>query len=401
MAELSAVVFVPDDTAKTGLSRPMMLQKIMGTPLLGWLAGALRADGVGRFFLVCHERFKREARGCFPSDVEFFCPSADQTSDELHVFLSTADEKEDEIVVVTGPAVMLSGAAEAPQHGISPVKSCVSAVNRQALMEALDDKFIFTDFLRDHGTAYTDRDGVYSVCSMQELADWQPILSRMVLLELAKQGVEIWDYGNTYVDPGVAVGAGTAILPGTVLRGQTLIGKDCVIGPNSYLDNARIDDGCTVKSSYVENTVVGYDCHIGPFANVRPGSTIGAGTRIGSFAEIKNSVLGDGVKMPHFGYVGDSDVGKGVQFGAGAVTANFDRVQKSRTAVEDDAFIGSNVSLIAPVRIGQGSYTAAGSTVTEDVPPQALAIDRVRQVNKKDWAQKHKQKEPNPENPAR
>lgn len=392
MPELSAVIFVPDDTVKTGLSRPMMLQKIMGTPLLGWLASALRANGVGRFFMVCHERFKREARACFPSEAEFFCPSADKTSDELHVFLSTADEKEDEITVVTGPAIMLGSHMDLPRQSFSPVKSCVSSVARQALMEALDDKFIFTDFLRENGTALTDRDGVFSVTSTQELADWQPILSRTVLLELARQGVEIWDYGNTYIDPGVAIGAGTAILPGTVLRGQTLIGKNCIVGPNSYLENARVDDGTKIRSSYVQNAVIGYDCEIGPFANIRPGTTVGAGAKIGSFAEVKNSVLGDGVKMPHFGYVGDSDVGNGAFLGGGLVTANFDRAQKNRTVIEDDAFVGCNVSLIAPVHVGQGSYTAAGSTITEDVPANSLAIDRMRQSVKKDWSSKHKQK---------
>ena len=219
MPGLSAVVFVPDDTAKTGYLRPMMLQSIMGSPLLGWLADALLAGGVGRFFLVCHERFRREVRACFPEDVDFWCPSAETTSDQLHVFLSTADESEEDIIVVTGPAVILPFAADEEQFEDAPLVSPVTSVSRRTLMEALDDKFIFTDFLKDHGVPYTDRDGVYAVTSMQEMTEWQPVLSRSVLYKLSRQGVEIWDYASTYVDPTAAVGPGTALLPGTILRG--------------------------------------------------------------------------------------------------------------------------------------------------------------------------------------
>ena len=320
----------------------MMLQNIMGTPLLSWLASSLIAGGVGRFFLVCHERFKREARACFPDDVAFSCPSVEATSDQLHVFLSTADESEEDIIVVTGPAVILPFAAEEEQFDSAPIVSPVTSVSKQALMAALDEKFIFTAFLKDHGVPYTDRDGVYGVADLQEMTSWQPVLSRAKLYELSKQGVEIWDYNTTYVDPAASVGPGTALLPGTILRGQTSIGKNCTIGPNSYLENARI---------------------------------------------------GDGTKISHLTYVGDSDVGKNINFGCGTVTVNYDRSKKYRTVIEDNAFIGCNTNLIAPVRVGEGAYIAAGSTITDDIPAMALSIARARQQNKKDWANKHKLKE--------
>ena len=393
MAGLSAVVFVPDDTAKTGYAKPMMLQKIMGTPLLAWLAASLVDGGTERFFLVCHERFKREVRGCFPEDVTFVCPSADTTSDQLHVFLSTADEAEEDIIVVTGPAVLLPFSSDDEQFDAAPVPSNVTSVSRRLLMDALDDKFIFTSFLKDCGVPYTDRDGVYSVNSMQELADWQPVLNRAGLYRLAKQGVEIWDYNNTYVDPSVSVGAGTALLPGTILRGQTSVGKNCTIGPNAYLENARIGDGSTVNASQVFSSSVGYDAHVGPFAYVRPGSTIGNSVRVGDFVEVKNSSVGDGTQIAHLSYVGDSDVGKDVNFGCGSVTANYDRVKKYRTTIESGAFIGCNTNLVAPVTVGEGAYIAAGSTVTDDVPAMALAVARSRQAVKRDWASRHKVKE--------
>ena len=346
----------------------MMLQNIMGTPLLSWLASSLIAGGVGRFFLVCHERFKREARACFPDDVEFSCPSVEATSDQLHVFLSTADESEEDIIVVTGPAVILPFAAEEEQFDSAPIVSPVTSVSKQALMAALDEKFIFTAFLKDHGVPYTDRDGVYGVADLQEMTSWQPVLSRAKLYELSKQGVEIWDYNTTYVDPAASVGPGTALLPGTILRGQTSIGKNCTIGPNSYLENARIGDGTKVNASQIYNSSVGYDTHVGPFAYVRPGSTVGNAVRVGDFVEIKNSAIGDGTKISHLTYVGDSDVGKNINFGCGTVTVNYDRSKKYRTVIEDNAFIGCNTNLIAPVRVGEGAYIAAGSTITDDIP---------------------------------
>ena len=322
----------------------MMLQAIMGTPLLSWLTRSLAAGGVGRFFLVCHERFLSEAKHCFPDGCELSCAKLEETADQLHVFLSTADEQEEDVIVVTGPAVIDPFAVDEEAFSGAPVESGVSSVSRQALMDALDDTFIFTDFMKEHGIPYTDRDGVYAVSSMQQLAEWKPVLSRGVLYDLAAAGVSIWDYDNTYVEPTVFVGAGAELLPGTVLRGTT-----------------SIADGSHV--------------------------------RCGDFVEVKNSTIGDGTKISHLTYIGDSDVGKNINFGCGTVTVNYDRVKKSRTVIDDDAFIGCNANLIAPVHIGQGAYIAAGSTVTDDVPPAALAIARARQQNKRDWANRHKLKE--------
>lgn len=392
MSGLSAVVFVPDDTAKTGYARPMMLQAVMGMPLLSWLTRSLAAGGVGRFFLVCHERFLTEAKGCFPNGCELRCARLEETADQLHVFLSTADEQEEDVVVVTGPAVIDPFASEDDVPVGAPSESGVTAVNRQTLMDALDETFIFTDFLKAHGVPYTDRDGVYAVGNMQQLAQWQPVLSRSILYALAANGVSIWDYDSTYVEPDVVVGAGTELLPGTILRGATSIADGCTIGPNSYLENVKVGEGTKINASQVYDAVIGKDTTVGPFAYVRPGSRIGDHVRCGDFVEVKNSTIGDGTKISHLTYVGDSDVGRNINFGCGTVTVNYDRVHKSRTVIDDNAFIGCNTNLIAPVHVGEGAYIAAGSTVTDDVPPSALAIARARQQNKRDWAKRHKVK---------
>lgn len=371
----------------------MMLQAIMGTPLLSWLARSLSAGGVGRFFLVCHERFLSEAKACFPEDAELLCARLEETADQLHVFLSTADEQEEDVIVVTGPAIIDPFETHEEDFSGAPVVSNVTSVSRQALMDALDETFIFTDFLKDHGVPYTDRDGVYSVGSMQQLAEWQPILSRGILYNLAAAGVSIWDYDNTYIEPTVFVGAGTTILPGTILRGTTSIADGCTIGPNSYLENVKVGEGTKVNASQVYDSEIGSDTTVGPFAYVRPGSRIGNHVRCGDFVEVKNSTIGDGTKISHLTYVGDSDVGKNINFGCGTVTVNYDRARKFRTVIDDNAFIGCNTNLIAPVHVGEGAYIAAGSTITDDVQANALAIARTRQQNKRDWALKHKLKE--------
>mgnify|MGYP001734437925 CR=1 FL=1 len=386
MPGLSAVVFIPDDTAKTGYSRPMMLQNIMGTPLLSWLASSLIAGGVGRFFMVCHERFRRDVRACIPDDVGFFCPAQEAVSDQLHVFLSTADESEEDVIVVTGPAIILPYANDEEEFDSAPIVSPVTSVNRVTLMQALDEKFIFTEFLKDHGVPYTDRDGVYGVASLSELPEWQPVLNQCNLYRLAQQGVEIWDYNNTYVEPGVAVGAGSALLPGTILRGRTHIGAGCEIGPNAMLTDCTVGEETTINASQLNDSTVGSHTTVGPFAYVRPHCSIGYHCRVGDFVEMKNSSIGDGTKISHLTYVGDSDVGERVNFGCGTVTTNYDGHKKFRCTIGDDVFIGCNTNLIAPVTLGDACYTAAGSTVTDDVPAGALAIARTRQTNKEGWA---------------
>ncbi len=389
MAGSSVVIFVPDDTSKTGFTRPLMLSRVMGSPLLSWLVSALAARGAGRFFLVCHEQWSGEARACFPASVDLMVAGSVDAADLLHVFLSTAEDSDQETIVVTGPAVFVSRASQAD---VIPAPSCVYHVAREALMDALDEKFSFLEFLRQRGKAFADRDGVYSIRSGEELAAWQPVLNLQHLHDLVRGGVEIWDYQNCYVDPTVQVGRGSVLMPGTILRGNTVVGEDCVIGPNSLLENVTCGDRTTVNASQLYDAKVGSDVHMGPFAYVRPGSVIGDGVKVGDFVEIKNSTIGAGTKVAHLTYVGDSDVGRNVNFGCGTVTVNYDRVRKSRTVIEDDAFIGCNTNLVAPVTIGRGAYTGAGSTITDNVPAMALAVARARQTNKRDWAARHKVK---------
>lgn len=201
-----------------------------------------------------------------------------------------------------------------------------------------------------------------------------------------QQGVVFFTSHGIIIDPQVKIGKGTQILPGTILRGNTVIGENCVIGPNSMLTDCVLEDNVVFNSSQGTSSTVAQGAKIGPFTQLRPDSHIGKNVKIGDFVEVKNSTIGEGTSIAHLTYIGDSDVGRHVNFGCGVVTVNYDGENKCRTTIGDYAFIGCNTNLIAPVKVGDGAYTAAGSTITKDVESGDLAIARARQENKADWA---------------
>lgn len=198
-------------------------------------------------------------------------------------------------------------------------------------------------------------------------------------------GVEIPCFDGVMIDESVTIGTGTQILPGTILRGDTSVGENCVIGPNSLIENSTVGSGAKLNSTQAYQSVIKSGVNIGPFVHIRPNSVVGENVHLGNFVEVKNSNIDTGTKVSHLTYVGDSDVGKRVNFGCGTVTVNYTGKAKFRTTIKDDAFIGCNTNLVAPVTVGEGAYTAAGSTITEDVPDVSLGIARARQVNKEGW----------------
>ena len=203
-------------------------------------------------------------------------------------------------------------------------------------------------------------------------------------------GVDIPCTDGVMIGRDVQIGKGTRILPNTIILGDTKIGENCVIGPNSWvadsvIGNGVVLDNCKITDSTIED---GVDC--GPFVKVRAGSVLKKDVHIGNFVEVKNSIVGEGTKSAHLTYIGDSDVGAGVNFGCGTVTCNYDGKVKSRCTIGDGAFIGCNTNLIAPVEVGEKAYIAAGSTITDDIPSDALSIARAKQVNKEGWVKEKK-----------
>ena len=385
MPERSAVLFLLDDTRRTGSDTPLMLHRVLGVPLLAWLTHALKRAGVGRFFLVCAPELLSEARHCFPAGVQLSTASDESPADRLHVFLSTVEGEERDLLVVTGPVLYAPLCRDA---GAGRANACM--VDRLAFMAALDETAPIGHFLRRAGEPTTGGDGFFNLSAPEELPGLGRMLIRDLLLGLMRSGVEIWDPEHTYVTPGVELGEGCVLLPGTLLQGRTQIGRGCILGPNTRIIDSSLGDGCTVEQSRVEGARLAGSLRVGPFANLRPGTVMETGTKAGAFVELKNTNLGVAAQVPHLSYLGDAAVGAGVNVGCGTVTANFDRVEKHFTVVEDGAFLGCNSTLVAPVNVGSGAYVAAGSVITEDVPPQALAISRAREQIKKEWALKNK-----------
>ncbi|WP_155010749.1 bifunctional UDP-N-acetylglucosamine diphosphorylase/glucosamine-1-phosphate N-acetyltransferase GlmU [Priestia megaterium] len=201
-------------------------------------------------------------------------------------------------------------------------------------------------------------------------------------------GVTIEDPSNTYISADAVIGRDTVIYPGTVIQGTVVIGENCEVGPNSEIKDCKIGNNTSIRHSVAHDSEIGHEVTIGPFAHIRPQSLIGDEVRVGNFVEIKKASFGKGSKASHLSYIGDAEVGKGVNLGCGSITVNYDGKNKFLTKIEDGAFVGCNSNLIAPVTIGEGAYVAAGSTVTDNVPGKALSIARAKQVNKENYAEK-------------
>ncbi len=231
---------------------------------------------------------------------------------------------------------------------------------------------------------------LFTVREPRDLATALRVLRRRKNKALMHSGVILLDPRQTYIDPDVRIGPGTVVHPGNTITGKTVIGSHCTILPNNRIQASTIGDSTTVESSVLIECGVGDKSTVGPFAYLRPGAKIGDGCRIGDFVEIKNSTIGDGTKVSHLTYVGDSDLGRRINLGCGVVFVNYDGKKKHRTTVADDAFIGCNVNLVSPIQVGEGAYIAAGTTVTEDVPVGALAVGRARQTIKEGWVAQRK-----------
>jgi bifunctional UDP-N-acetylglucosamine pyrophosphorylase/glucosamine-1-phosphate N-acetyltransferase len=224
-----------------------------------------------------------------------------------------------------------------------------------------------------------DVGGAMGINSRADLARCVRILRDRINATHLANGVTLVDPETTYIDVDVRIGADTTILPNTHLEGATRIGAACEIGPSTRIVDSRVDDGASVTFAVVKGARIGAAATVGPYVSIRPGTVLAEGAKAGTFVEIKNSKVGRGSKVPHLSYVGDADIGAGANIGAANVFANYDGYDKHRTFVGDEVRTGSDTILVAPVRLGKGSVTGAGSVITKDVPPGALAVERSEQ----------------------
>lgn len=274
----------------------------------------------------------------------------------------------------TATLVAAGGALAVLAGNVDPAKALSQAISRFG-----DCPFGGRD---DASWSPADPDDLRRLATPADVSALERLARRRKLASLAALGVIIVDDERTYVDERVRVGAGTRILPGTHLVGTTEVGQACTLGPDSWIEDSAVEDGAVVRYSVLESARVRERSTVGPFAHLRSRADVGPEARVGNFVEVKAARLGRGVKAGHLSYLGDAEVGEGTNVGAGTITCNYDGAAKHRTVIEDGVFIGSNVSLVAPVTIGRGAFVAAGSTITENVPPQMLALGRARQVLK-------------------
>jgi bifunctional UDP-N-acetylglucosamine pyrophosphorylase/glucosamine-1-phosphate N-acetyltransferase len=299
--------------------------------------------------------------------------------------------------------------ASADERGIAEVNSGIYAFDLEPLFAALSEigaanaqgEYYLPDLVRiyrDRGlpvetVTVDDSREILGVNSRRELADVTAILRDRKNQTLMAAGVTIVDPATTWIDPDVDVGSDTVLRPAVYLEGRTRIGSRCEVHSGTRIvdsvvgDDVVIGNYCVIVRSQVER-----GARIGPFAHLRPDSHVGEEAHIGNFVELKKTTMGPGSKANHLAYLGDATIGAKVNVGAGTITCNYDGVAKHPTVIEEGAFIGSDSQLIAPVRVGKGAYVAAGSSITEDVPADALAIARGKQVNKPGWASRRKKK---------
>ncbi|HQQ88708.1 MAG TPA: bifunctional UDP-N-acetylglucosamine diphosphorylase/glucosamine-1-phosphate N-acetyltransferase GlmU [Oscillospiraceae bacterium] len=418
MSEACALIYTAGET-RIRDDRPDALCDVLFQPMIDWVSAALDEAGItDRCYVFAKNA---EAFSAYTGDAPVF-------SGEEGSYLPYAAK---DWVAQHGDRDVLIIRAENPFLGAETVSASwayhinngqkltiLASGGREAMIRELNSSayWVKADFLFelfDHGdpkeekflaaalTVLSDREETAAtfVAARKELymtaSDPVGLLTlnaaarTIVLTKLCKAGVEFLCTDGILIAPSVQIGKNTTILPGTILKGNTVIGENCEIGPNSYIENCAVGDGCKIFATKMADAIFKNGAKIGPFSQIRPGTVIGEDVKIGDYVEIKNSEVGARTSVAHLTYIGDADVGEGVNFGCGVCIVNFDGQKKYRTVIGDNAFIGCNTNLIAPVKVGSFAYTAAGTTVTEDVPDEALCIGRPRQENKEEWVRLH------------
>lgn len=287
---------------------------------------------------------------------------------------------------------------------ICEVNSGAYWFNSNALLRALprltdenaSGEFYLTDCVEIIGGAQAYRsanpDIVLGANTRQSLMELNEKARLHVIDKLLDEGVSFISTDGIVIGADVKIGCDTTVLPNTMILGKTVIGKNCTIGANSHIEDCTVGDNVILNNVQAYSSTVEDNVRVGPFAQLRPGTVIRRGVKIGDFVEVKNSDIGENTAISHLTYIGDSDVGRGVNFGCGCVTANYDGVNKFRTEIGAHAFIGCNTNLIAPVKIGENATTAAGSTITSEVPPNSLALERSQTKIIENWEKNFKRK---------
>lgn len=402
-------------------NKPNALREVVFRPMISWVNSALDEAGITDRCYVINEG--EDAIKEYTGESTVIVRKAESG----HPVFSAAEwiEKYESVLVVGAEAVFTNPevlASSYKRHAEQNEKlTIIASGGREALMKELSVSafWIRTEFLKEvmADPDENDKNGkMFLVGAMKMLSDAGLVAGThvagrkeinmraedaagilnlnaaartIIFKKLCAEGVEFMCLDGIIIEPTVKIGAGTKILPGTVIKGKTEIGENCVIGPNSYIEDSRIGSETEVNNTQIRSSVLEDNVKIGPWSQVRPGCVIRSGCKIGDFVEIKNSDVGARTAVAHLTYIGDADVGEAVNFGCGCCIANYDGQHKHRTKIGDHAFLGCNTNLVAPVELEDFAYTAAGTTVTKDVPEYALAVGRAKQINVEGWVKKH------------
>ncbi len=446
LSERCAVILAAGDGTRMRSKAPKVLCRVLFRPMLGWVLDNCTGAGIGQTCVVvgaggeevrrmlpegCHTALQAERLGTghavmcardfirqhsekdvliLYGDAPFIAPDIIDTAYRQHtaagndVTVITAEVGDPTgygRIIRQGEALLSiveHRDADDAQKAIKEINSGAYWFKAAALLEALDRIGCSNSqgeyYLPDAVAAVRQAGGKAAACLCADeqsvqgandrkgLALLNDIARRRVLEALMEQGVDIPFDDGVVIDARAVIGTDTTVLPGSMIIGNTVIGSGCTIGPGAVIEDSTLGDSCVIKDTYITGSVLEEEVKIGPYSQVRPGSHLAKGVKIGNFVEIKNANLGEGTKSAHLTYIGDADIGARVNFGCGVVVVNYDGYAKHRTVVGDDAFIGCNTNLVAPIKVGNRAYTAAGSTVAIDVPDDALVIARARETVK-------------------
>lgn len=450
-----AIVMAAGKGTRMKSERPKAITPLLGQPLASYVLRALEAAGAAPIIVVVGhgaeevqralgERYlyalQAEQLGtghAVMQAVPYLPPEATHvliaagdspliTPDVFHALLETAQQTDAACVLATAVLDDPTGYGRILRAPTGDVMGIVeekdATPDQKAIREVCTSFYCFrTDALRDalprlsnqnaQGEYYlTDTIGVLTAMGARvvawqspdptlllgvntrwELAQVGHALRMRLLRQLCMEGVTIVDPASTYIEPTVRIGRDTVIEPNTHLRGETVVGENCTLGPDLYLQDCTVGDGCHLFRSHIVGARLDSQVSVGPFAHIRPGTVLHTGVRVGDFVEIKNVEVGEGTKVLHLTYLGDATIGKHTNIGAGTITCNYDGERKHRTVIGDGVFVGSHATLVAPLTIGDGAYIAAGSPITDDVPPESLAIARSYQTVKAGWVRKRRE----------
>ncbi|WP_054251836.1 hypothetical protein [Neofamilia massiliensis] len=397
-----AIILASQITKDFVSNRSLLVHELLDRPILNILVDQLKDAGVEKIIFLASESDGDLEKAMDLVDIDFIYQEVPATKD---ISFSSYDLEDDaEVLVFDSFCPFIGG--ELLKDFLQKTKDMEAGALRDKNSNSdLGIYYFKGSYLKDKTLESSNLNNLFDqvqtidldqnflvIKTRRDFYKAQELLKTRILERLVDSGVNIIDFNSTVIGPQVQIGIDTTIYPGARILGQTKIGAFCIIEGDTSIINSTIGDDCHIKASYICDSEVHDEVTIGPFAQLRPKSIVRSGAHIGNFVELKKTDFGEGSKAGHLAYLGDSIIGKDVNISCGVITANYDGKNKHQTIVEDKAFIGSNANLIAPVKVAEAAFVAAGSTITEDVEKEALAIERTKQVNIKDWVKRKKLK---------